>query len=678
MGIALPQVVTSDRASGAQVIDGSLKFDSSKTTNLSRTPGSEGNRKTWTWSGWFNRQNIGANDNIFKVAGSSSKATQFTIMIHNGNYVSIDYGGAFYLRTNRLLRDTSGWYHFVVTVDTTLSTADNRIRLYINGVEETSFTTRNNPNQSEDLGVNRTSAHTISTGDSSGFDGLLSNFYLIDGQALGPEYFGYTDPLTNTWRPKKYEGTFGTNGFYLPMDGNSPIGQDKSGKGNDWTPVNFGGSVSLDKATGALPILNTDGGGNVARPGVFGSEVGAYYAVTVPGGIGGGFYLDGTQKPALNLIRGATYTFDQSDSSNSGHPLVFGTTAEGNNYSDGVTTNGTPGSAGAYTKITVPHNAPDTLYYHCSVHSGMGSSTSQITDETKADQYAWKNVFAAPLVGSANDVSNQINSGSTTRAATVSGATATSGFGNFYNGSMEFDGTNDYITWGSNTDWKFLSDGTTDYTMECWIRGTSTYGYNGRGYILFNTAGGIGSGENGMALWLNSSALRFQILVGGGIQTIFSHSYTLPADKWVHLALVNDGGDFGLFIDGIRVAVNNGYSTWNSNNPGITLNTGRTTDGFYYNDGYMQDIRIYKAAKYTQNFIPASTNPDILPDTPSDVSGSSKLAKVTDGAVSFDGSGDYLSFTPTTDFVVFHQQCPSKEPHSTQQTSHHQPENSQM
>ena len=105
-------------------------------------------------------------------------------MIHNGNYVSIDYGGAFYLKTNRLIRDISGWYHFVVTVDTTLSTADNRIRLYINGVEETSFDTLNNPDQDEELGVNRTSAHTISSGDSSGFDGLLSNFYLIDGQAL--------------------------------------------------------------------------------------------------------------------------------------------------------------------------------------------------------------------------------------------------------------------------------------------------------------------------------------------------------------------------------------------------------------------------------------------------------------------------------------------------------------
>jgi hypothetical protein len=96
------------------------------------------------------------------------------------------------------------------------------------------------------------------------------NVYFIDGQALDPSYFGFTDPLTNTWRPKKLSSSvaFGTNGFYLPFDGSAPIGQDQSGRGNNWTPVNFGGSTALDKATGALPILNTDGGGKVARVGV--------------------------------------------------------------------------------------------------------------------------------------------------------------------------------------------------------------------------------------------------------------------------------------------------------------------------------------------------------------------------------------------------------------------------
>ena len=69
MANLLPHHIGEGQASGAQVIDGSLKFDINNTTYLSRTPGSASNRKTWTWSGWFNRQSIGTNDNIFNVAG---------------------------------------------------------------------------------------------------------------------------------------------------------------------------------------------------------------------------------------------------------------------------------------------------------------------------------------------------------------------------------------------------------------------------------------------------------------------------------------------------------------------------------------------------------------------------------------------------------------------------------
>ena len=170
-------------------------------------------------------------------------------------------------------------------------------------------------------------------------------------------------------------------------------------KRNNWTPVNFGGSNSVDKASGALPILNTLGG-TVARSGVFGSEENKYYTVTVASVDGGNrYHFDGVDRPNPTLIRGATYTFDQSDSSNGGggtHPLRFATAADAagsSQYTDGVVTNGTPGQAGAYTKITVPHNAPNTLYYYCTNHGGMGSSTSQTTDETKVDPYAWKNTL---------------------------------------------------------------------------------------------------------------------------------------------------------------------------------------------------------------------------------------------------------------------------------------------
>ena len=757
----------------AQVIDGSLKFDNSKTTNLSRTPGSEGNRKTWTWSGWFNRQNVGANDNIFKVAGSSNKATQFTIMIHNGNYVSIDYGGAFYLKTNRLLRDTSGWYNFVVTVDTTLGTADNRIRLYINGVEETSFATRNNPNQDEDLGVNRTSAHTISTGDSNGFDGLLSNFYLIDGQALGPGYFGFTDPLTNTWKPRKrakqgaptvndgtvwsssvaagsvfrsgypavdafngvsktstndcaapnnvqdafveftfgggvhfttlelqcddnnsgtvvangvditsqlptgsltnttitgvsspltslrltkttsdtstvYLGSvtidgimltdsttttvgFGTNGFYLPMDGNSPIGQDKSGRGNNWTPVNFGGSNSLEEATGAKPILNTTQGGTQATVGVFGSKQNVGYAVTYyDDGGGNKYYIDGVKQATLTgLIRGATYTFN-TVALGSTHPFrLSATSAHGTEY-----TNGVAAITGAATTITIPYDAPESLYYYCTAHSGMGSSITGITTNEKlADQYASNCVLALPFVGSANDVSASIACTQTNYSITSNGnAAASSDKSNFYNGSFEFDGNGDSLTFTTSSALSLSGD----FTIEFWINNdTITTDTQYPSPITMPTDG------NGISqVYTQADNDYYGLYKGNDVVTTGNNSAL--TNVWQHVAFTRSGSTCYAFLNGdLKNTATNQSETFGGTSGTYRIGSYNGSGGDV--DAYMQDLRIYNGvAKYTSNFVPAATSRDILPDTPSGVSGGSKLTKITDGSVSFDGTGDKL------------------------------------
>ena len=267
----------------------------------------------------------------------------------------------------------------------------------------------------------------------------MSQFYFIDGQSLGPENFAFTDPLTNTWRPKKYTGTFtGTNTCYLPMDGNSPIGQDKSGNGNDWTPVNFGASVALDNpiVSGARPILNTTQGGTQAGVGVFGSIEGFYETVSSSSGGGNPYIFDtrGTQ-PTLSFIRGATYVFDYSSATS--HPLRFATAADAagsTQYTDGTSVSGN------VISFTVPHNAPDTLYYYCTNHSGMGNSISVTTDETKADPYAWKNVLALPFVGDVNDVSGQVNATTSSKSATNSGSTDGS-TSIFYAKSRDFDGS---------------------------------------------------------------------------------------------------------------------------------------------------------------------------------------------------------------------------------------------
>ena len=84
----------------------------------------------------------------------------------------------------------------------------------------------------------------------------MSQCVMVDGQALDASYFGFEDPMTGTWRPKKFNiedcptADFGTNGFYLPMDGSGPIGKDQSGKGNDWTPRCFEGTAPMNMAEG--------------------------------------------------------------------------------------------------------------------------------------------------------------------------------------------------------------------------------------------------------------------------------------------------------------------------------------------------------------------------------------------------------------------------------------------
>ena len=104
-------------------------------------------------------------------------------------------------------------------------------------------------------------------------------------------------------------------------------------------------------------------------------------AVTVQStAYGNKYFIDGSETPTLNLYEGSTYRFDQSDSSNSGHPIRFSTTSDGSHgggseYTTGVTTNGTPGNAGAYTQIVVASSAP-TLYYYCTNHSGMGGQAN--------------------------------------------------------------------------------------------------------------------------------------------------------------------------------------------------------------------------------------------------------------------------------------------------------------
>ena len=250
-------------------IERSLRFNSADSAYLNRTPASAGNRKTWTWSGWVKLGSLSSARPLFAAyIGSGSTDNEFfSFFIEDGLLRASGYSTV-YLTSTAVHQDPSGWYHVVSVVDTTSATANNRIRFYVNGTELTAFSTRNNPSLNADLGINQAAQHQIGQngGFGSYFDGYLTEVHFIDGQALDPSSFGETDTITGVWKPKKYAGTYGTNGFYLKFADNSgttstTLGKDSSGNSNNWTPNNF--SVTAGAGNDSLidtPTPYADGG----------------------------------------------------------------------------------------------------------------------------------------------------------------------------------------------------------------------------------------------------------------------------------------------------------------------------------------------------------------------------------------------------------------------------------
>ena len=230
---------------GGYAISRSLRFNSSDSAYLSRTPASAGNRKTWTWAGWVKRSALGAFKSIFGSYDGSTGSTYFSLIFTTSDTLRVEDISVNYRETTQVFRDASAWYHLVLSVDTTNGTANDRIRLYVNGSQVTAFNTTNNPSSSADLGINGTYQHGIGRpGAQSAYyqDGYLADIHFIDGQALGPTSFGEFSATTGVWMPKQYTGTYGTNGFKLSFSDNSTaaaLGTDTSGNGNNWTPNNF-------------------------------------------------------------------------------------------------------------------------------------------------------------------------------------------------------------------------------------------------------------------------------------------------------------------------------------------------------------------------------------------------------------------------------------------------------
>ena len=228
----------------------SCRFDDGSSDYLSRTPSSGGNRRTFTISCWLKRSTLGGGKIITGINDGSDPYARIFFDTNDVLKIEDNDGGTDTdIVTNRVFRDTSAYYHIVVAYDTTQSTASNRIKLYVNGVQETSFSTETYPAQNFDTEYNKSStAMNIGKFSSSYFDGYMAEVVFIDGSALDPTSFGEFDSDSPTiWKPKDVSGlTFGNNGFYLDFENASSLGADVSGNSNNFTVNNL---TSVDQST---------------------------------------------------------------------------------------------------------------------------------------------------------------------------------------------------------------------------------------------------------------------------------------------------------------------------------------------------------------------------------------------------------------------------------------------
>ena len=227
----------------------SLRFNSADSAYLSRTA-SASNRKTWTWSGWVKRSSIStaSNQSIFSAtsASPSDNTNLFGIQFTTADTLSISGGASEVLGSSQVFKDTSVWNHIVVAFDTTQATLSDRIKMYVNGSQVTSFSSSSYVTQDFQSAINSAVQHNIGSllpYLGRYFSGYIAEVNFVDGQALTPSSFGTRDINTYLWEPKAYTGTYGTNGFYLNFSDSSnttatTLGKDQAGS-NNWTPNNF-------------------------------------------------------------------------------------------------------------------------------------------------------------------------------------------------------------------------------------------------------------------------------------------------------------------------------------------------------------------------------------------------------------------------------------------------------
>jgi len=289
MGIHNNAVVGASGQQGYQ-IQRSVRLRSSVSASFSRTFTTPTNGIKYTWSGWVKRGALSTEQGVFCQYTSNTDSVELKFL-STGElkcYVAIPGNIDYSRQTTQVFRDPSAWYHVVFVFDSANATSDDRIIFYINGTRVTVFTDPDGTIPQNNVSAINTSARVHYLGyrgvSTNYLDGYLGEINFIDGQALTPSSFGKTDGATGQWIPKKFAGTYGTNGFYLKFADTSAataaaLGKDSSPNGNNWTPNN----IDLSSTTTITSFTTTGSSTWIAPVGV----TSVNYLVVAGGGAGG-------------------------------------------------------------------------------------------------------------------------------------------------------------------------------------------------------------------------------------------------------------------------------------------------------------------------------------------------------------------------------------------------------
>ena len=458
----MPTILGANTLSSGYDVANSLRFNDDDSAYLNKTFSSAGNRRTFTYSCWLKRGNLDNSSTYNMRFFGSSDALQFWVDPNTVGKLNINIASG-ELTTNRLFRDPTAWYHVVLAVDTTQSTSSNRLKLYINGTQETSFSTESYPSQNAESSINNNVEHSLGRQLSTSryYDGYMAECVFIDGQALGPTSFGEFDEDSPTvWKPISVSGlTFGTNGFHLDFEDSGTLGNDVSGNGNDFASSGLAATdQSTDTCTNNYAVLNpltipngaslTLSEGNLQFNGTstdagakatFGVSSGKWYwevkvKMSDDNSSGSDRILVATED-----VRQITSATDSNSEGIWGIQSRSGSGATLNSFTNGTFSNGNSGSTG-FNNGTIVGVALDAdngkLYFHkAGTYTDLSGNTGDPENGTNPTftGLPTDGTFLFPYFENRPNVtpSSQVNFGGTPTFAISSGNSDANGYGNF-------------------------------------------------------------------------------------------------------------------------------------------------------------------------------------------------------------------------------------------------------